>query len=235
MPAGEIHPWPKNPRKITERAVTKVAALIKQFGFSNPILVRLANGEIIGGHTRYRAALKLGMASVPVRYMDLSEEDAHALAIADNRSGEETEWDDKLLAEQIRGMRKGGREVASLAFDDDEIDAILKRASEPDHIDGLDADGSEPHGANEGDEEGHSGPEGTERGDSGVIGGDPADPTERRARGNPVVSYSIVFDTEEQQVRWYGFLRFLKKSYESAGSVGERLVLFLDGHPETAG
>lgn len=96
--AEMVHPatlkaWLRNPRKNDGEPVERVAASIKRFGFAAPIVARLETREIIAGHTRWKAALKLGLVQVPVRFLDLSETEAHLLALADNRLGELAEWD----------------------------------------------------------------------------------------------------------------------------------------------
>jgi site-specific DNA-methyltransferase (adenine-specific) len=92
VPVGELVPWVKNPRK-NDAAVKAVADAIKRFGFGAPIIARRENGEVIAGHTRLKAALSLGLETVPVRYMDLDPVEAHLLALADNRLNEKAEWD----------------------------------------------------------------------------------------------------------------------------------------------
>lgn len=87
-----LKPWPKNPRK-NDGAIAKVAESIRRFGFAAPIVARRESKEIIAGHTRWKAAKRLGLERVPVRFVDLSEAEAHALALADNRLGEIAEWD----------------------------------------------------------------------------------------------------------------------------------------------
>jgi len=84
-------PWADNPRD-NQAAIPKVAASIQRFGFGNPILARLANREIIAGHTRWEAAGLISMDVVPVRFLDVSEEEAHLLAMADNKLGEKADW-----------------------------------------------------------------------------------------------------------------------------------------------
>ncbi len=93
---GDLTPWAANPRR-NKTAVRSVASSIDEFGFGSPIVAR-RTGEIIAGHTRYAAAQLLGLEKVPVRYMDLSERDAHLLSLADNKIGEEAEWDNPELA-----------------------------------------------------------------------------------------------------------------------------------------
>lgn len=88
-----LKPWPDNPRKNDGEPVDKVAESIRRFGFATPIVARLATREIIAGHTRWKAAQKLKLTEVPVRFLDLDEREAHLLALADNRLGELAEWD----------------------------------------------------------------------------------------------------------------------------------------------
>lgn len=97
---GEIRPYEKNPRKNDE-AVKYVAESIKQFGFKVPIIVD-AEGVIVAGHTRYKAAKKLGLKTVPcIIADDLTEEQIKAFRLADNKVAEKAEWDFDLLAEEM--------------------------------------------------------------------------------------------------------------------------------------
>lgn len=120
----DLKPWDKNPRH-NAKAVSKVAASIKKFGFGNPILARKADGEIIAGHTRLAAAKKLKLKSVPVRYLDISEADAHLLALADNKLGEIAEWDDVALAEVFKELQIEDADLASSGFSDTEVERLL--------------------------------------------------------------------------------------------------------------
>jgi len=97
VPTARLRPWVANPRK-NDHAVDKVAASITRFGFGAPLLARRENGEVIAGHTRLKAALKLGIEQVPVRYLDLTADQAHLLALADNKTAELAEWDEDALA-----------------------------------------------------------------------------------------------------------------------------------------
>tara|TARA_R110000824_G_scaffold270393_1_gene458844 strand:+ start:4986 stop:5519 length:534 start_codon:yes stop_codon:yes gene_type:complete len=89
-------PWERNPRK-NDPAVGDVARSITKFGFGTPIVARKENNEIIAGHTRHKAALLIGYSPVPVRFLDLSENEAHALAIVDNQTNEIALWDESEL------------------------------------------------------------------------------------------------------------------------------------------
>ena len=100
---GEIKPYEKNPRK-NDNAVDAVASSISQFGFKNPIVID-GNNVIICGHTRYKAAQKLGLDVVPcVVADDLTEEQIKAYRLADNKVSELAEWDIDLLGEELDGI-----------------------------------------------------------------------------------------------------------------------------------
>ena len=119
-----LTPWAKNPRK-NDPAVKAVADSIKRFGFGAPLLARQANGEIIAGHTRLKAAIKLGLTEVPVRYLDLTESEAHALALADNKVGELAEWDENKLLETLRDLESSGVNTDGLGWTADELAKML--------------------------------------------------------------------------------------------------------------
>lgn len=120
-----LAPWKDNPRK-NQKAIAKVAASIKRFGFGAPILAR-TGGEVIAGHTRLLAAESLGLDRVPVRYLDLDPAEAHLLALADNKLGEVAEWDAALLTNILS---KYGLEDAALAgFDSAELDKLADELS----------------------------------------------------------------------------------------------------------
>lgn len=97
---NKIIPYEKNPRK-NDVAVDAVAASIKEFGFKIPILLD-KNGTIIAGHTRLKAAMKLGLKEVPCIYADdLNEEQVKALRLADNKTAELADWDFDLLNDEL--------------------------------------------------------------------------------------------------------------------------------------
>ncbi|WEQ84076.1 DNA modification methylase [Streptococcus dysgalactiae] len=100
---SEITPYKNNPRNNDE-AVGPVAESIKEFGFKVPIVVD-KNGEIVNGHTRYKAAKKLGLETVPVIVADdLSDEQIKAFRLADNKVGEIAVWDLDLLNEELNDI-----------------------------------------------------------------------------------------------------------------------------------
>lgn len=96
----DIRPYEKNPRK-NNSAVAYVAESIKQFGFKVPIIID-KNNVIVAGHTRYKAAKKLGINTVPVIIADdLTDEQIKAFRLADNKVAEQAEWDIDLLNEEL--------------------------------------------------------------------------------------------------------------------------------------
>ena len=100
----EIRPYEHNPRK-NEPAVDKVAESLKEFGWQQPIVVDPA-GVIIAGHTRLKAAQRLGLKTAPVVVAeDLTPEQAKAYRLADNRTNEFSLWDDSLLSEELFGIQ----------------------------------------------------------------------------------------------------------------------------------
>lgn len=99
-PIEKVIPYDKNPRQ-NDDAVQYVAESIKEFGFITPILLD-ASGTVMAGHTRLKAAKQLGLKEVPVVYVDdLSEEQAKAFRLADNRTAEFASWDEGLLEQEL--------------------------------------------------------------------------------------------------------------------------------------
>jgi ParB-like chromosome segregation protein Spo0J len=123
---GAIRPWSRNPRPIKAKDVRDLARSIKRFGFSSPIIARRADGEIIAGHARYAAARRLKMAKVPVRYLELTTDEAHALALADNKLQENRDWDDDALQSVLEELEAAGTDLTvGTGFDDDDIEKLL--------------------------------------------------------------------------------------------------------------
>ena len=98
---ADIHAYENNPRK-NDNAVDAVAASIKNFGFKQPIVID-KNNVIVAGHTRVKAALKLGLTEVPcVIADDLTDEQVKAFRLADNKTAELAEWDLDKLSEELK-------------------------------------------------------------------------------------------------------------------------------------
>lgn len=130
---SELIPYINNSRKHSDDQVTQIAASIKEFGWTNPILVDGDNG-IIAGHGRIMAAKKLNMTEVPViELAHLSKEQRKALIIADNKLALNSDWDTNLLAIELKDLQDLGFDLNLTGFADKELADILK----PDQVDGL--------------------------------------------------------------------------------------------------
>ena len=117
-PIDELIPYINNPRKNDGKAVDKVAASIKEFGFKVPIIVDKDN-VIVTGHTRYKASKKLKLKEVPtITADDLTDAQIKAFRIADNRVSEESEWDFEKLEIELEGLNI---DLSILGFEDNEL------------------------------------------------------------------------------------------------------------------
>lgn len=126
---GSLVPWDRNPR-VNDHAVDRVARSIQRYGFGAPIVVRREDRRIIAGHTRWKAATRLALSQVPVRWMDLTEAEATALALADNRLGELADWQDTELAKLLHELQAEDEiEVSELGWTDTELDELLSQLS----------------------------------------------------------------------------------------------------------
>jgi DNA modification methylase len=138
---SELIPYINNSRKHSDDQVTQIAASIKEFGWTNPILVDGDNG-IIAGHGRIMAAKKLNMTKVPViELAHLSKEQRKALIIADNKLALNSDWDSNLLAIELKDLQDLGFDLNLTGFDANELANILL----PEQIAGLtDEDATPP-------------------------------------------------------------------------------------------
>ena len=117
MAINDLIPYINNPRQ-NDDAVDAVASSIKNFGFKVPIVIDGKN-EIINGHTRLKAAKKLGLTEVPViKADDLSPEQVKAFRLADNKVGEIAEWDEDLLAIELEGLAELEFDMGQFGFDE---------------------------------------------------------------------------------------------------------------------
>lgn len=114
---------------MNDRAVEAVARSIRQFGFRAPIIVD-GSDVIVTGHTRWKAAMKLGLEEVPVIVAaDLTEAQARAYRIADNKLAELAQWDTELLLGELPDLRAGDLDLTVLGFSDRELADLLESPS----------------------------------------------------------------------------------------------------------
>ena len=133
----DLIPYINNSRTHSEEQVAQIAASIKEFGFTNPILIDKGN-SIIAGHGRIMAAKKLGMKKVPcIVLADLSETQIKAYVIADNKLALNAGWNDELLAVELEQLLDSDFDLDLLGFSDAELNELLK---EPEQVGLVDED-----------------------------------------------------------------------------------------------
>ena len=107
VPITDVKPYTANPRVISDSAVEAVANSIEKFGWQQPIVVD-GDNFIIAGHTRFLAAKKLSLKTVPIKQSaDLTEDQIKAFRILDNKLNELTTWDDGLLQAEMASIESG--------------------------------------------------------------------------------------------------------------------------------
>ena len=121
---ADLIPYARNSRTHSDAQVAQIAASIREFGFTNPVLVDGANG-VIAGHGRILAARKLGMDTVPViELAHLSEAQKRAYVIADNKLALNAGWDDEMLRAEFEELGDAGFDLVLTGFDGAEIAAL---------------------------------------------------------------------------------------------------------------
>lgn len=118
-----LEPWEKNPR-INDQAVDAVARSISSFGFNVPILCD-QNNKIIAGHTRWKAATQIGMLTVPVIRLQMTDAQRCAFAVADNKTAEIADWNLPLLREVIVELQSEDVDIGSIGFSDEELRNLM--------------------------------------------------------------------------------------------------------------
>jgi DNA modification methylase len=143
-PLDKLVPYKTNPRTHNELQVSQIAASIREFGFTNPILVDSQAG-ILAGHGRLQAAQKLGLTEVPVMVLDhLTDAQKRAYILADNKLAENAGWDEQLLAAELEALKLEDYDLELTGFSEKELEEFMGTdgsivAPEPqiDHADEL--------------------------------------------------------------------------------------------------
>lgn len=126
---GALLPYARNSRIYSEEQVAQIAASVREFGFTNPLLIR-EDMTVIAGHGRLQAARKLGMTDVPcIRLSHLTPAQARAYVIADNRLAEQAGWDTAMLAAEIEDLRLDGFDIDLTGFDAAALEAMFDAAA----------------------------------------------------------------------------------------------------------
>ena len=124
-PVARLIPYARNPRRNDE-AVDRMCAAIREFGFRIPVVAR-SDGTVVDGHLRLKAAQRLGLPEVPVALADdLSEAQIKAFRLLANRSASWAEWDDELLALELKDLQGAGYDLGFTGFDAGELKGLLE-------------------------------------------------------------------------------------------------------------
>ena len=127
---GKLIPYARNSRTHSEAQVAQIAGSIREFGFTNPVLIDAENG-IIAGHGRIMAAQKLGLKDVPcIRLDHLTETQRKAYVIADNKLALNSGWDEEMLSLELSQLKDEDFDLSLLGFDDKELDDLLAETVE---------------------------------------------------------------------------------------------------------
>jgi ParB-like chromosome segregation protein Spo0J len=121
---GKLIPYAKNSRTHDDFQIQQIAASIREFGFTNPVLIDSEDG-IIAGHGRVMAARKLGLTEVPcIRLGHLTETQKRAYIIADNKLALNSGWDEEMLGLELADLREADFDLDLIGFDAGEIGVI---------------------------------------------------------------------------------------------------------------
>lgn len=129
-PVSRLVPYPNNPR-CNDDVVDRMCDSIREFGFRIPVLAR-SDGTVVDGHLRLKAALVLGIETVPVILADgLTDSQIKAFRLMVNQSVSWAQWDEALLAQELALLREAGYDTTLTGFDPSEIDRLLAELDSP--------------------------------------------------------------------------------------------------------
>jgi ParB-like chromosome segregation protein Spo0J len=121
---ADLIPYARNTRTHSDSQISQIAGSIREFGFTNPILIDADNG-IIAGHGRVMAANKLGLDTVPcIRLDHLNDNQRRAYIIADNKLALNAGWDDEMLSLELEELVDLNFDITLLGFDDFELNDL---------------------------------------------------------------------------------------------------------------
>jgi len=129
---SSLIPYARNSRTHSDEQVSQIAGSIREFGFTNPVLID-SNGTIIAGHGRVMAAKKLGLETLPcIRLGHLTPSQVRAYVIADNKLALNAGWDDQMLRSELESLQEDGFKMDLTGFSDEELAELL----EPEVVEG---------------------------------------------------------------------------------------------------
>ena len=212
---NEIIPYHNNPRHNQETVKT-LKISIQEFGFQIPILIDTKN-VIVAGHTRWKAAQELGMETLPVIVAtNLTPVQIKAFRIMDNKVSEQSEWDYKKLLKEIDDLESLNCDMDIVGFDLLDIEKIRLDFSDLEEA----PTNSPTKLANSGEPKEFDPEKRDELEEKTEIAPEPE-------KSNAVIQYNIIFNDDDEQKIWFGFLRNLKTKYEDVPTISERLVKYI--------
>src|SRR5438128_9377750 len=124
-PVERLIPYDRNARTHSEEQIEQIARSIREFGFTNPILVDTGAG-ILAGHARLLAARRVGLSQVPVIVLDhLTDTQKKAYILADNKLALNAGWNDELLAQELTALQQADFNVDLVGFSQEELLALM--------------------------------------------------------------------------------------------------------------
>lgn len=194
---------PRNSKKHSEEQIDAIVRSIQELGYRDPIAVD-GSGEIIEGHGRRLALMKMGVEVVPALvFEDMTAEQVRAYRIAHNKLPLMEGFDLEILASELHDLSAGGFDFTVTGFSGTDLDTMDLQ---------LDTSFSE---------------------DSGDLSGNVVleveKPKKEKAVKEPtqsILQYALIFDDKEQQVRWQGFIKYLKENVEG-DTIAARIDQFL--------
>ena len=183
---ASLVPDPDNTRLHPEENIQAIQDSLGKFGQVLPLVVHAESRIVVGGNGTVRAMKRLGWEEADVTYYDGSMDEARALSIALNRTGELAVWDEQALGDSLVALNDIGFTHEALGFSTAALDQMFPAPPAP----ASNAEGGDSPGL-----------------------------------GNPIVRYDFIFDDEDQQKRFFAFLKWLKTQHE-----GETSAARLDAH-----
>lgn len=168
----KVRPSPRNPRRGDIAAITDS---LRRFGQQKPIVVQKSTGHIVAGNHLFRAAEALGWDKIAANVVDMTDDQAKAFLIADNRTADLGAYDQEELAKLLGELSADGQLWAT-GYDEDDVAELVARQEW------------------------------------------------RAAGGSPVISYTIIFDDEDQQKAWNTWLRDLRKRFPERETHAARIA-----------
>ncbi|WP_280273391.1 ParB N-terminal domain-containing protein [Nocardia wallacei] len=179
---SKLKPYPGNPRRGDVAAIKSSLAKNGQY---RPIVVQKSTQFVLAGNHTLLGAKDLGWKDIDVHYVDVDDEQAKRIVLADNRTADKGHYDITALTDLLQDLP----DLEGTGYSDAELDQLL---------DSIDTGVDVPD-----DEEGKPG------------------------LGDPVISYNLIFDDEQQQDVWFEFTKWLKRTYSDKDTVAERLTEYL--------